>query len=80
MMYIAHTDPTKFLSVPNPLHFRSESAIISIRTRIRNHSLSDPIRIREKKYGKGYDRAKIRSDPIRLHLYPLGTLEGKERI
>ena len=68
-IYIVHTDPTNFLSAPNPLRFRSESVIISIRPRIRNRSLSDPIRIREKKYGKGYGRGKIRSDPIRLHPY-----------
>ena len=65
MIYIAHTDPTKFLSVPNPLHFRSESMIISICTRIRNRSLSDPIRIREKSMVK--DMVETKPDPIRLH-------------
>ena len=65
MIYIAHTDPTNFLSAPNPLRFRSESVIISIRPRIRNRSLSDPIRIREKNMVK--DMVEVKSDPIRLH-------------
>ena len=63
MMYIAHTDPNNFLSAPNPLRFRSESVIISIRPRIRNRSLSDPIRIREKNMVK--DMVEAKSDPIR---------------
>ena len=62
MMYIAHTDPNNFLSAPNPLRFRSESVIISIRPRIRNRSLSDPIRIREKNMVK--DMVEAKSDPI----------------
>ena len=65
MIYIAHTDPTNFLSAPNPLHFRSESVIISIRPRIRNRLLSDPIRIREKNMVK--DMVEAKSNPIRLH-------------
>ena len=74
MIYIAHTDPTNFLSAPNPLRFRSESVIISIRPRIRNRSLSDPIRIREK------NMVEVKSDPIRSVYTPSSsrTSEGGE--
>ena len=62
-MYITYTDPINFISAPNPLNFRSESVIIYIRHRIRNRSLSDPIRIREKNMVK--DMVVSKSDPIR---------------
>ena len=62
-MYIARTDPINFISAPNPLRFRSESVTIYIRNRIRNRSLSDPIRIREKNMVK--DMVEAKSDPIR---------------
>ena len=62
IMYITHTDPTNFISAPNPFHFRSESVLISIRPRIRIRSLSDPIRIREKNMVK--DMVEPKSDPI----------------
>jgi hypothetical protein len=39
------TDPICFVSVPSLLHFRPESAITSIRFRIRIRSLSAPLRI-----------------------------------
>ena len=68
MIYIAHTDPTNFIAVPNPLHFRSETVIMSIRPRIRNRSLSDPIRIREKNMVK--DMVEAKSDPIRSVYIP----------
>ena len=71
-MYIVHTDPTKFILVPDPLHFHSKSVIISIRTRIRNRSLSDPIQIQEKNMVK--DMVEKKSDPIRSVYTPIYKL------
>ena len=74
-MYITYTNPINFISAPNLLHFRSESVIIYIHYRIRNRSLSDPIRIREKNIVK--DMVETQSDPIRSIYtptnYPLAT-------
>jgi hypothetical protein len=46
LIIFKRTDPISFVSVTNPLHFRSESAIRYIRFRIRIQTLSAPLRIR----------------------------------
>jgi hypothetical protein len=56
------TDPISFVSVLNPLHFRSESAIRYICFWIRIRSLSAPLRIRWKHIVE--DKVKAKSDPI----------------
>ena len=76
-MYITHTDPIYFISTPNPLHFRSESMLIYFRHRIRNRSLSDLIRIREKNMVK--DMVEAKSDPIRSVYTPTHVYQSQQR-